>query len=296
MKIIRVFPRRTAATPDDAMAFVGPPPFAAMRPKADAVHVSVTFTWDIPLARRLASSWGRFYDRVKTGGPALGDAGGEFTPGLYMKPGYLMTSRGCPQKCKSCLVPKREGRIRVLLIKDGHDVCDNNLLACPRGHIEAVLEMMNGQRARARFTGGLEARHVSPWFARALADMRLDIAYTAYDRPSSKPHVEAALRLLREAGGWCDGTARRRLACYVLVAHDGDTISEAVKRLEWVVSLGVQPFPMFYQPDQATRREEPADWTRALRPFIRPYLTPRPLFTEKPEAPKDKTLFGEEGE
>jgi hypothetical protein len=44
--VIRVFPRRTSLTPTDEYAFVGEPPM--LRPEADEVHVSCTFTWDKP--------------------------------------------------------------------------------------------------------------------------------------------------------------------------------------------------------------------------------------------------------
>ena len=71
-KIARVFPRRTRATPTDSLTFVGDPPL--IRPEIDEVHVSVTFTWDLPEAERLADSWGRFYP-VKVGGPATGVSG-----------------------------------------------------------------------------------------------------------------------------------------------------------------------------------------------------------------------------
>jgi hypothetical protein len=41
-RIIRGFPRKTKATPDDALAYFGPPD---LRAEADEVHVSVTFTY-----------------------------------------------------------------------------------------------------------------------------------------------------------------------------------------------------------------------------------------------------------
>lgn len=57
MRIARVFPRRTAATPTDELAFVNcNPPILAM-PEVDEVHVSVAFTWDMPRAERLAPEW-----------------------------------------------------------------------------------------------------------------------------------------------------------------------------------------------------------------------------------------------
>ena len=53
--IARVFPRRTSATPDDELAFVGDPPL--FLPAADEAHVSCTLTWDRPEAERLARAW-----------------------------------------------------------------------------------------------------------------------------------------------------------------------------------------------------------------------------------------------
>ncbi len=50
--MIRVFPRKTAWTPTDELAFVGDPPL--FRPPEQPVMVSVTFTWDIPEGERLA--------------------------------------------------------------------------------------------------------------------------------------------------------------------------------------------------------------------------------------------------
>ena len=271
--IIRVFPRRTRATPDDAMAFVGDPPLPFMRPEAAAVHVSCTFSWDLPEARRLRIAWSKHYPHSALHGPALQHEGQDFTPGMYLKPGYVMTSRGCPNRCEGCLVPEREGRLRTLPITEGHDVCDNNILACPRGHIEAVLEMLSRQAAPARLTGGLEARRVTKWFAEALSHIRLDVAHTAYDRPADRPYVQKAIDLLREANGWNDCQARHKLGCYILVAYDGDTIQAAEDRIRWLMDLGPRPFPMFYQPPAAIRRPEPAEWKRMLRPYRRPSIT-----------------------
>lgn len=270
--IIRVFPRRTKATPVDSMAFVGDPPLAFMRPANREVHVSCTFSWDLPEARRLAASWGKHYNRVFLNGPALGHEGYHFTSGMYLKSGYVITSRGCPNRCTKCLVPGREGRLRVLPIEQGYDICDNNLLACPRTHIEKVLGMLGHQRERARFTGGLEAKRVTPWFVRALSEVRLDVAHTAYDRPEQAEHVERAVKMIQDAHGWVPGTSRRKLGCFVLMGHAGDTIAEAAKRLEWVRSLDVRPFPMFWQPNGPTRRDEPKAWKEMMRPYRRPSI------------------------
>lgn len=55
-KITRVFPRRTAATPEDPYAFTGPPPCGEL-PDISEVHISVTFTYDMQKAERLADMW-----------------------------------------------------------------------------------------------------------------------------------------------------------------------------------------------------------------------------------------------
>jgi len=107
MKTIRVFPRRTAATPDDYLVRVACPP--CFFDEADEVHVSVLFTEDIPVAERLAEMW-RHVAPVSIGGPAYKDHGGDFVPGMYVKKGYVITSRGCPNSCWFCAAWRNEGR------------------------------------------------------------------------------------------------------------------------------------------------------------------------------------------
>ena len=99
--MIRVFPHRTKWTPDDEFAFIGSPPLyreGALGDRKMSVCISATFTWHKPMAERLAEEWRQHYDDVKIGGPAYNDAGGEFTPGLFLKKGCTITSRGCPKK------------------------------------------------------------------------------------------------------------------------------------------------------------------------------------------------------
>ena len=100
---LRVFPRKTHATPTDGMAYVGYPGLFA--PKAEEIHVSVTFTWDLPLAERLARAW-EPYGPVSIGGPAIGSPGGSFTPGLYLRRGYVITSAGAPTVVGSARSPR----------------------------------------------------------------------------------------------------------------------------------------------------------------------------------------------
>lgn len=264
MIIARVFPRRTSATPIDDLAVVGMP--GLFRPEADEVHISCTFTWDKPEAERLRAAWEHFYPgRVRIGGPAYESPADGFTPGRYVKAGMTFTSRGCIRHCPFCFVPRREGKLRLLPIVPGWDIQDNNLLACPRPHVEAVLDMLNTQPKPARFTGGIDARLVQPWFAERLGKMRVQILYTSFDAPKERPAVERAVKILRDAG-----LSQRKVGCYVLVGYKGDTQDAATGRLEWVKEIGGMPFAMFYRPADELRFKIPRDWQGLVRSWSRP--------------------------
>lgn len=72
-KIIRVFPTKTNATPDDELVRIHEVP--SLFDEADEVHISVAFTWDIPWAEWAAKQWERVAP-VKIGGPAYNEPGG----------------------------------------------------------------------------------------------------------------------------------------------------------------------------------------------------------------------------
>ena len=264
MRIIRVFTQRTHFTPDDDYAFVGRPPL--FRPQADEVHVSCTFTWNKTIAEQLADEWSKYYPNVKLGGPAYDDPGGEFTPGLYLKHGKTITSRGCPNKCPYCFVPKREGKLRTIKIKNGFDINDNNLLACPRQHIEAVLDMLARQKRKAIFRGGLDARLFKEWFANKICEIGFKQAFFAYDRPNDKEPLHNALKMLRERR-----CSRHKLNCYVLVGYHDDTPEKAVQRLKWVVQQETTPFAMYYRSAKGEYLI-PDKWKKLIRYYSRPAL------------------------
>jgi len=127
------------------------------------VHISVAFTYDIPRAMRLERRWRVLGVPVQIGGPAFDAPGGEFMPGMYVKNGYVITSRGCPNSCWFCSVPKREGPLRELQIHDGWNIMDDNLLACSDGHILSVIDTLKRQAKRPGLYGGLGAARLKSW-------------------------------------------------------------------------------------------------------------------------------------
>lgn len=231
-RLIRVFPRRTRATPDDALARFGPPD---LFDEADEVHISVTFTYDIPKAEQLAEAW-RHVAPVKVGGVAYGDSSLEFIPGRYIRPGYTITSRGCPRRCWFCGVWKKWPVAHPLPIHPGWNVLDDNLLACPRDHVEAVFAMLRQQRSptgRVEFTGGLEALSLQDYQVELLAGLRpRPNMFWAYDPGDAFETLEQAARRMLAAGFT---TASHRLHCYVLIGYPKDTfaLAETPSQLKW---------------------------------------------------------------
>lgn len=275
-RILRVFPRKTKATPDDCFSFVRRPlpreklPSGADNPSrklaeaADEIHISVTFTYDIPTAEKLYKSWARLGVPVKMGGPALDSRAGEFIPGLYLKQGYTITSRGCNGKCWFCDAWRREGPLRELEIKDGWIVTDNNLLGCSESHIRQVFEMLARQPQKPRFTGGIEARLLKPWHAELMRRVGTARLFCAYDTPDDYEPLVHAGRMFRSAGFT---TASHALGCYVLVGYPGDTFDEATVRLRQTISAGFVPYAMLY-------RDKTGNISSAWRAFQREWCNP----------------------
>jgi hypothetical protein len=107
-------------SPTYDLAFFGYPTIETMAMDIDAVHISVTFSWDMEKAEDLYEQWQILGVPVEVGGPAFDDRMGDFTPGMYVKPGMVFTSRGCSKDCWFCSVPRcSRGVIRELTIHDG---------------------------------------------------------------------------------------------------------------------------------------------------------------------------------
>lgn len=257
--MIRVFPRRTKWTPIDELAFIGFPPL--FLPPEQPVRISVSFTWDIPLAQKLYLSWKAHYGDVQLGGPAFDDAGGEFVPGRFLKEGVTITSRGCIRHCKFCLVPKREGRIRELPIREGWIIQDNNLLACSQAHIDKVFEMLAKQSHPAIFAAGLDARLLQGWHIERFKSLKNPQLWFACDSLDALLPLALASNLLKDFP---------QKYCYALIGYDPrETMREAEIRLREIWNLGFYPFAMLYRGanDEGHRSKE---WKRFQRTWCRP--------------------------
>lgn len=284
-RVARVFPRRTKATPIDALAFVGDPPM--FLPAISRVLVSCAFTWDIPEAERLAKAWGHVAP-VEVGGPAFGNPEGDFEPGKFLRPGYTITSRGCPNRCWFCSVWRRNpGGVRELPIRDGWILNDDNLLACSERHIRAVFAMLALQKHRPEFIGGLEAKRLADWHVDLIAAAKPASLYLAYDTPDDWEPLVNAARMLAEAGLTLPCRVSR---CYVLIGYPKDTIPAAEVRLKDVLRAGLTPFAMLWRDSKNT--VPPTEWRRFQRLWVRPCAIFGKGLTLAEHRAGQTTLFG----
>jgi len=262
------------------------------------LYLSVPFTWLLGDAETIAKAHN---GPVVAGGPAVQLQGAPWateTPEtcpfdtLAMhNPCATFTTRGCPNKCAFCAVPKIEGDLVELASwKPAPIVCDNNILAASRPHFERVIDSLM-PFPWCDFNQGLDARLLTPWHAGQVARLRGCKVRFAFDHVNMESHVAGAIASAKAAG-------LREFGVYVLIGFN-DTPEEALYRLEKVQEWGIRPNPMRYQPLDATKRDTyVADgWTdyelrRMMRYFSRlrwlehiSYADYRPvggLFDEEP--------------
>lgn len=284
--ILRVFPRRTSYTPDDALAFVGlplqdstllsrhdPPLAESIR----AIHVSITFTWDIERGHLLAEAWRRWYEGwsvpVHIGGPAFRSCpNADFVPGMYVKAGITYASRGCNQQCPWCQVRDIEGQHRLIAkFADGWIVADNDFLGCPWPHRERVYEMLSRQKKPIAFTGGLRASAMTVGDVKKICGLRIAKSglWFACDTPAELEHLPGVAEWLRPL------YSREKLRCYMLAGYfRGDTPGLANERATKVFCMGFQPFMQLYRaPDEVERRRWPPEWAVVCKRWSRPALS-----------------------
>jgi hypothetical protein len=184
---------------------------------------------------------------------------------MYLKKGYVITSRGCPNRCWFCGVWRREGEdIRELPITEGWNILDDNFLACSTEHINNVFLMLAKQKHRPLFTGGMEAARLKLWHVQELAKLKPKELFFAYDTPEDRePLFEAGKLLLRNGFS----RTRQNLRAYVLAGYPNDTFEAARKRFDECLEAGFIPMAMLYR-DKSGKRDDA--WVKFAWPWIRP--------------------------
>ena len=149
--------------------------------------------------------------------------------------GYI--TRGCPNNCRWCVVPRKEGEIKPyhswqwLIRPDSKKLVlmDNNILASDFGI--AQLESLVGSGYAIDLNQGMDARLVDERVAKILAGLKW-IKYIRFSC-DQQAQIEPIMRTAELLGKY--GVKPYRLFIYLLVTAD---IEDAVKRVEALKRLG----------------------------------------------------------
>ncbi len=159
---------------------------------------------------------------------------------------YGFLTRGCPNRCPWCVVPRKEGAIRphaelseFIADRKQAILLDNNVLASDFG-LSQIEEIVR-QGIRVDFNQGLDARIIAknPDIARLLARVKwIQYIRMAYDHAANEEPVMHAIENLKAAG-----VKPYRMWFYVLVKD----VPDAMRRVEQLRAAGAIPFAQPYR-------------------------------------------------
>lgn len=182
---------------------------------------------------------------------------------------YGFLTRGCPNNCKWCVVPRKEGRPspymtidEIATRPDGSIIkravlMDNNILATDYG-IQQV-ERIRDLGIRVDFNQGIDARRITPEIAELLADCKwIDYIRLACDTSAQLPYIRTAVDLLNRYG------YTRDVFVYALIKD----FDESVARIQELRSMKtVAPFAQPYR-DFTDPRQIIPQWQRDLARYV----------------------------
>lgn len=175
-------------------------------------------------------------------------------PDIDSRTAYGFLTRGCPNRCKHCVVPRKEGGVRPYMdvddiATDGRTdliLMDNNILASDYG-MEQIGKIVE-RRYRVDFNQALDARLVDDEKAKLLAKVRwLTPIRFGCDTPQQIEDCEKAMELI-------DGY-RAKPATYIMYTMIDEDMEEAYRRLSHFrgyrrVRINAQPFRDIDNPHQ----------------------------------------------
>ena len=153
--------------------------------------------------------------------------------------GYL--TRGCPNNCRWCVVPRKEGQIRAYrtwrdLVRQDTEkliLMDNNILACEYGIKQ--LKSLIGSGYRIDLNQGMDARLVTGQIADILSQLSwIRFIRFSCDQKSQIIPVRRTIDLLIERG-----VKPYRIFIYLLVTADIKDASERIEALKGYKAINI---------------------------------------------------------
>ena len=194
-------------------------------------------------------------------------------PSIDKKTAYGFLTRGCPNKCKWCVVPRKEGNVKPYMDVDDVAVdgrtnlilMDNNILACDYGlqQLRKIIE----KGYRVDFNQALDARLVTDDIAMSLAKVRwLNHIRFGCDTPKQIGECERAMQMI--------DSYRVNPASYLMYTMIGENFDEAFHRLNhWRpfkrIRIVAQPFRDVDNPRQVIPQwqKDMAHWANRHKLF-----------------------------
>lgn len=169
----------------------------------------------------------------------------------------MFASRGCPNHCPYCAVPRLEGELSRLKYNIGHLVYpghkriifgDNNILAAPNWKSIATEVMELG--IEVDFNQGLDASFVTQEVAETLSKMKMPCVRLSYDYKGKGKNVKKAIELITS-----HGIRGREIFVYVLYNFK-DSPDDFFERVKDVLTWGAVVFPMRFEPLDSMARNK----------------------------------------
>ena len=163
------------------------------------------------------------------------------------------TTRGCIRNCEFCIVPQKEGKIKIVGdlsdLWDGKSkdvvLLDNNILSVPN-HFRAVCKQARENNIRLDFNQGLDHRLLTDKVCEEIKKTKMSDLRFAYDDISEFETVKKALDLL-------DKYSLKHTFWYVLIGFD-TTLEEDLQRVNYLKSRNQRVFAMRYNFNRSDRQ------------------------------------------
>lgn len=239
----------------------------------DRIYASkvFTFTPDDPYLPPDAIRGGTGYDVESKLPPEIDATPPDYTIYPQFDAAYGFLTRGCPNKCPWCVVPRKEGGVRPVAditdiictntgIRRRVVLMDNNFLAAPRDFVIRQLVEMVANRIEVDFNQALDARLIDEQIARHLASVKFKpYIRMSCDTDVATEPVIAAMKRLRAAG------YKRDFFIYIL-AKPGE-VDSALRRIHalTLADRRASPFVMPYRDLKKRDAEIPRDLRRLAR-------------------------------